>query len=215
MDVYDLIVIGTGTAAQTAAGRVRRAGRSVAVIDHRPFGGTCALRGCDPKKILVSGAEAVDFARRMHKRGVAGALHIDWKELIALKRTLTDPIPSELEERFAKPGITAYHGLARFTGPDRVAVDSRVLHGGHILIASGARPVPLRFPGAEHLVTSDACRCSAQCEKLTDHGRDRSSRRRGDRTKRREFITLLGGRRQPGRSPCTRSNPIVRAASVS
>jgi glutathione reductase (NADPH) len=156
MDVYDLIVIGTGTAAQTAAGRVRRAGRSVAVIDHRPFGGTCALRGCDPKKMLVSGAEAVDFARRMHKRGVAGELHIDWKALIAFKRTFTDPIPSELEESFAKQGITAYHGLARFTGPDRVAVDSRVLQGGHILIASGARPVPLHFPGAEHLVTSDA-----------------------------------------------------------
>jgi glutathione reductase (NADPH) len=156
MDFYDLIVIGTGTAAQTAAGRVRRAGRSVAVIDHRPFGGTCALRGCDPKKMLVSGAEAVDFARRMHKRGVAGELHIDWKALIAFKRTFTDPIPSELEESFAKQGITAYHGLARFTGPDRVAVDGRVLQGGHILIASGARPVPLHFPGAEHLVTSDA-----------------------------------------------------------
>jgi pyruvate/2-oxoglutarate dehydrogenase complex dihydrolipoamide dehydrogenase (E3) component len=146
MDFYDLIVIGTGTAAQTAAGRVRRAGRSVAVIDHRPFGGTCALRGCDPKKMLVSGAEAVDFARRMHKRGVAGELHIDWKALIAFKRTFTDPIPSELEESFAKQGITAYHGLARFTGPDRVAVDSRVLQGGHILIASGARPEPLHFP---------------------------------------------------------------------
>jgi pyruvate/2-oxoglutarate dehydrogenase complex dihydrolipoamide dehydrogenase (E3) component len=56
MDIYDLIVIGTGTAAQATAARVRRAGRSVAVIDHRPFGGTCALRGCDPKKMLVSGA---------------------------------------------------------------------------------------------------------------------------------------------------------------
>ena len=72
METYDLIVIGTGTAAQVAAGRVRKAGRSVAVIDHRPFGGTCALRGCDPKKMLVSGAEAVDFARRMHGRGVTG-----------------------------------------------------------------------------------------------------------------------------------------------
>jgi glutathione reductase (NADPH) len=50
MDVYDLIVIGTGTAAQVAAPRVRGVGRSVAVIDHLPFGGTCALRGCDPKK---------------------------------------------------------------------------------------------------------------------------------------------------------------------
>ena len=72
MDSYDVIVIGTGTAAQVTAVRVRRAGRSVAVIDHRSFGGTCALRGCDPKKMLVSGAEAVDWVRRMHRRGVVG-----------------------------------------------------------------------------------------------------------------------------------------------
>jgi glutathione reductase (NADPH) len=70
MEVYDLIVIGTGIAAQVAAGRVRKAGRSVAVIDHLPFSGTCALRGCDPKKMLASGAEAVDLARRMHRHGV-------------------------------------------------------------------------------------------------------------------------------------------------
>src|SRR5438445_13496249 len=136
MDAYDLVVIGTGTAAQVAAGRARRAGRSVAVIDHRPFGGSCALRGCDPKKMLVSGAEAIDFARRMHRRGVAGELRIDWKELIAFKRTFTDPIPRKLEEGFATQGITAYHGLARFTGPDRVQGDGRRLQGGHILIAS-------------------------------------------------------------------------------
>src|SRR5258708_29855604 len=130
MDVYDLIVIGTGTAAQTAAGRVRRAGRSVAVIDHRPFGGTCALRGCDPKKMLVSGAEAVDFARRMHKRGVAGELHIDWKALIAFKRTVTDPIPSGPEERFPKQGITPSHGFARFTSTDPAAAPCTFLPRG-------------------------------------------------------------------------------------
>src|SRR2546426_1951144 len=112
--VYDLVIVGTGTAAMVAAMRVRAAGWSVAVIDHRPFGGTCALRGCDPKKLLVSGAEAVDFARRMHRRGVTGELRIDWKELIAFKRTFTDPVPRNLEEGFAKQGITAYHGLARF-----------------------------------------------------------------------------------------------------
>src|SRR2546422_6720363 len=101
MDSYDLIVIGTGTAAQTASARVRTAGRSVAVIDHRPFGGTCALRGCDPKKVLVSGAEAIDLPRRMHKRGAAGELRIDWKELIAFKRTFTDLVPRRREESFA------------------------------------------------------------------------------------------------------------------
>lgn len=156
MDSYDLIVIGTGTAAQVAAGRVRKGGRSVAVIDHRPFGGTCALRGCDPKKMLVSGAEAVDLSRRMHRRGVAGNLRIDWNELIAFRRSFTDPVPSKREEGFAEHGIDAFHGMARFTGPDTISVEGNVLKGRHILIASGARPVPLRFPGAEHAITSDA-----------------------------------------------------------
>ncbi len=48
---------------------MRAAGWTVAVVDHRPFGGTCALRGCDPKKMLISGAEAIDAARRMKGRG--------------------------------------------------------------------------------------------------------------------------------------------------
>ena len=156
MDTYDLIVIGTGTAAQVAASRIRRANRSVAVIDHRPFGGTCALRGCDPKKMLVSGAEAVDLARRMRGHGVTGDLHIDWKDLIAFKRTFTDPVPRKREEDFAKQGIDAFHGLARFTGPDRVEVGDHTLRGRHVLIATGAKPAVLNFPGASHLITSDA-----------------------------------------------------------
>ncbi len=156
MDAYDLVVIGTGTAAQAASGRVRKAGRSVAVIDHRPFGGTCALRGCDPKKMLVSGAEAIDMAQRMRGRGVDGDVRINWKELIVFKRSFTDPVPGKQEQSFAERGIDAFHGAARFTGPDTVAVDGRALKARHILIASGARPAPLGFPGAEYLITSDA-----------------------------------------------------------
>src|ERR1700731_2617937 len=156
MDGYDLIVIGTVTAAQVTAARVRRAGRSVAVIDHRPFGGPCALRGCDPKKVLVSGAEAADWTSRMHRRGVVGEMHINWKELIAFKRTFTDPVPKKREESFAKQGIDAFHGMARFDSPDTVIVEGRALKGRNIVIAAGARPVPLDFPGAEQAITSDA-----------------------------------------------------------
>src|SRR5216684_3256322 len=147
--VYDLVIVGTGTAAMVAAMRVRAAGWSVAVIDSRAFGGTCALRGCDPKKMLVSGAEAIDLARRMQKRGAVGELRIDWKELIAFKRTFTDAVPSRREQSFAEQGIEAFHGAARFTGSDTFAVDGSTLKTRHILIASGARPVPLGFPGAE------------------------------------------------------------------
>lgn len=155
MKRYDLIVIGTGTAAQVASSRVRAAGRSVAVIDHRPFGGTCALRGCDPKKMLISGAEVVDFVRRMHDRGVSGKAHIDWPALVAFKRSFTDPIPQKQERSYAERGIDAFHGLARFVGRDAVEVNGTVLHGEHILIATGARPAPLGIPGEEHVATSD------------------------------------------------------------
>ncbi len=155
MKRYDLVVIGTGTAAQVASARVRSVGRSVAVIDHRPFGGTCALRGCDPKKMLISGAEVVDFARRMHGRGVEGNVRIDWPALMAFKRSFTHPIPQKQERSYAQRGIDAFHGLARFVGRDAVDVNGTVLNGEHILIATGARPVTLGIPGEKHVATSD------------------------------------------------------------
>ncbi len=62
---FDLIVIGTGSAAVGVASRCRSAGWSVSIIDSLPYGGTCALRGCDPKKVLVGVSEALDWVRRL------------------------------------------------------------------------------------------------------------------------------------------------------
>ena len=55
---FDVIVIGTGSAASVVAMSCRQAGWEVAIIDSRPYGGTCALRGCDPKKVLVGACSA-------------------------------------------------------------------------------------------------------------------------------------------------------------
>src|SRR5712691_12207381 len=97
---YDLAVIGSGTAASVAANRCRSAGWRVAVIDHLPFGGTCALRGCDPKKVLVGAAEVIDHARRMRGKGVAGAEpSIDWRALMAFKQGFTAPVPEMMEKK--------------------------------------------------------------------------------------------------------------------
>src|SRR5216683_3220407 len=153
--VYDLVIVGTGTAAMVAAMRVRAAGWSVAVIDFRPFGGTCALRGCDPKKMLVSGAEAVDFVSRMRTRGVAGKLEVDWSELMAFKRGFTDPVPGKHERMYADRGIDTLHGHARFTGRNTMRVGDEVLEGRHFLIAAGAEPVKLGISGEEHLATNE------------------------------------------------------------
>jgi glutathione reductase (NADPH) len=105
--------------------------------------------------MLISGAEAVDAGRRMQGHGAAGELRINWPELIAFKRTFTDPVPQKQEAHYAAQGIDAFHGLARFTEPDAVTVAGQKLKARRILIATGARPVPLRINGAEHIITSD------------------------------------------------------------
>jgi glutathione reductase (NADPH) len=105
--------------------------------------------------MLISGAEAIDAARRMRGNGVTGELRISWPELVAFKRTFTDPVPQKHEAHYAARGIDVFHGLARFTGSDAVSAVGRELKARHILIATGARPVPLRIPGAEHIIASD------------------------------------------------------------
>lgn len=151
---YDLVAIGTGTAAVVAASRCRLAGWRVAVIDHLPFGGTCALRGCDPKKVLVGAADAIDHVKRMRGKGIAGDLAISWRELIDFKRTFTEPVPDRKEKRFVEAGIDAYHGRARFRGPNTLEVGGDLLEARFVLIAGGAVPIPLKIPGEEHVVTS-------------------------------------------------------------
>ncbi len=79
---FDLIVIGTGAGGSAAAYRCKSKGWRVAIVDELPYGGTCALRGCDPKKVLVSAAELVDWSRRMQGRGVDGETQIAWSALM-------------------------------------------------------------------------------------------------------------------------------------
>lgn len=153
---FDLVAIGTGSAAATVASHCQAAGWKVAIIDSRPFGGTCALRGCDPKKVLVGAAELIDWNNRMRGKGVAvERARIDWAELMRFKRTFTDPVPKAREESFTKAGIAVFHGRARFVGRNAVQVGGDVLEGRHVVIATGAQPVRLNIPGEELLTTSD------------------------------------------------------------
>src|SRR5215472_5147516 len=119
---FDLVVVGTGVTSKVAS-RCREAGRTVAVVDSNPFGGTCALRGCVPKKILVGAAEAVNGARDLEGRGVpAGALTLDWPKLAAFKHSLIGSTTEHTEQAWAKVGIEQFHGVARFVGPTTLVV---------------------------------------------------------------------------------------------
>jgi glutathione reductase (NADPH) len=99
----DLVVVGSGEAAQNVAYPCRAAGWSVAVVDSRPFGGTCSLRGCDPKKVLVGVSEVIDWSRRMQGFGVsAPAPALVWSDMMGFKRTIIDQVPAD--PAFEMPG---------------------------------------------------------------------------------------------------------------
>lgn len=152
---FDLVVLGAGTGAISVARACAKEGWSVAIVDCLPYGGTCALRGCDPKKMLVGVTESIDWARRMEGRGLrADGLGIDWPEMMAFKRTFTDAMPGRIEGGLEKLDVETLHGTATFTGPDRVRVGSRTIRSRNFHVATGARPRTLGIPGETLVGTS-------------------------------------------------------------
>jgi glutathione reductase (NADPH) len=152
---FDLIVIGAGMAGGAAANKCAAQGWQVAIVDALPYGGTCALRGCDPKKILRRGAEIIDSARLMRGKGIDDTdLSINWPELMKHKHGFTDPVPQSMEDGLNGNGVTTLHGHARFTGPRQIEIDGTPYDTDRFLVSTGARPRPLDFPGHEHLIDS-------------------------------------------------------------
>ena len=152
---YDLIVIGAGMAGVSAANKCASQGWNVAIVDALPYGGTCALRGCDPKKILRRGAEIIDSARMMRGKGIDDeGLSVNWADLMKHKHGFTDPVPQNMEDSLTGNGVDTLHGEARFTDKSSVEIGGTIYEAKHFLIATGARPRPLDFPGHEHLIDS-------------------------------------------------------------
>jgi glutathione reductase (NADPH) len=105
--------------------------------------------------MLIGGTSAVDHARRMRGKGVTGDAHIDWSELMAFKRTFTDPVPELQERNYRSKGVDTFHGQAKFTGRQTIEVAGELLDARYVLLATGAEPVKLGIPGEEHLVTNE------------------------------------------------------------
>ncbi|WP_407270909.1 dihydrolipoyl dehydrogenase family protein [Radiobacillus sp. PE A8.2] len=152
---YDLIVIGSGSAGSTTATKAVKEGLKVAMIDERPFGGTCALRGCDPKKVLIGVSEYASGVERLKANGLNGDISIDWQDLMAFKKKFTDAVPESIEKSLNDSGIDTYHGHATFVDHHTIQVDDSKLSGDKILIATGASPTPLSIEGNQHFTYSD------------------------------------------------------------
>jgi len=153
---YEVFVIGTGTAGYTLAHKCRKAGKKVAVADSRPMGGTCAMRGCQPKKYLATAAETTSLTLWMADIGISPAAEIDWPKLMQSKNNFTDRVPDRVEKSFVDAGIDVYHGTVRFLSPQQVklAPETRI-RAENIVIATGSTPSSLHIRGEEHVITSE------------------------------------------------------------
>ncbi len=153
---YDLFVIGAGSGGVRAARIAAAHGARVAVAEEFRIGGTCVIRGCVPKKLLVYGAhfaEDLDDARRFG--WTLGEHRFDWL-------TLRDNVLADVDRLNGLYTVTlnthkVEQFLARATlaGPHAVNVDGRTVTARHILIATGGHPTVPDLPGAEHGITSN------------------------------------------------------------
>ena len=154
MQHYDVLIVGSGAAGQTIAAACAKAGKRVVVVDRVPFGGTCALRGCIPKKMLLAAAEAVTRTDWLAGEGVTGTCRVDWPAIMKRTQAYIGDTPTKTLSWMSDMGITTLAGTARFTSPDTLEIDGVPMTAAAIVIASGAHPIDLGIDGKDHVLSS-------------------------------------------------------------
>ncbi|TXK76282.1 NAD(P)/FAD-dependent oxidoreductase [Mesonia sp. K4-1] len=154
MKKYDVFIIGSGMAGMTIANKCASKGLSVGITDELPYGGTCALRGCDPKKVIIGATEVRDFAKRLKGKGIDTIPDINWKDIMAFKQTFVDEMPRKIEKGYKKNGIDTFHSSATFINENTLRIGKDTIQADKVVIASGSKPKILDFEGEQLAQTS-------------------------------------------------------------
>ncbi len=148
---FDAIIIGAGQAGPSLASRLTSAGKTVAFVERKHFGGTCVNTGCMPTKAMVASAYAAHLARRGADYGITtGPITIDFARVMARKDTVRFNSRKGVEGWLkGMPNITVFEGHARFEGPHEVRVGGELLSADQIFLNVGGRAATPDFPGVE------------------------------------------------------------------
>lgn len=152
---YDLFVIGAGSGGVRLARMSASYGARVGIAEEEQIGGTCVLRGCIPKKLLVYASHyphEIDDAKGFGWTFGAGSL--DWPALIAAKDREINRLSDIYINLLRQSGVDMHAGRATLVDAHTVAVGERTIRARHIAIATGSRPVLPPRPGIEHAITS-------------------------------------------------------------
>ncbi len=151
---FDAIIIGTGQAGPSLAGRLTKAGLTVAVIERKLFGGTCVNTGCIPTKTLIATAYAAHQARRSEFFGfkLPGPIEMDMKAVKARKDSVSAASRTAIEDWLrTMERCTVYTGHARFESPNSVRVNEDLLTAERIFLNVGARANIPNMPGLDQV----------------------------------------------------------------
>ena len=153
---YDLFVIGAGSGGVRASRMAAAAGARVAICEDSRVGGTCVIRGCIPKKLLVYAAHYRDDFEDAGAYGWESRLPLfDWRRLIANKDKEIDRLNGVYINLLRSAGVELIEGRGRLLDAHRVQVGERSFTAETILIATGSWPFVPPIPGAEHAITSN------------------------------------------------------------
>lgn len=154
---YDLFTIGAGSGGVRASRISASHGAKVAVAEEYRVGGTCVIRGCVPKKMLVYGAHfAEDLEDALHFGWSIEGKSFDWVKLRDHVQADVTRLEGLYTETLQNNDVTVFAERATITGPHEVTLASgNVVSAKYILICTGARPFVPDFPGSEHGITSN------------------------------------------------------------
>lgn len=154
---YDLFTIGAGSGGVRASRVAAAHGARVAVAEEFRVGGTCVIRGCVPKKMLVYGAHfAEDLEDAKHFGWEITGCTFDWKKLRDNVLGDVDRLNGLYTQTLENNKVEIFHERATITGPNEITLgNGEKKTAKHILIATGARPHVPSCPGHEHGITSN------------------------------------------------------------
>lgn len=155
MNEYDVIVVGSGTAGQTAAYDLREKDLKIALVEKSDYpGGTCALSGCQPKKWFYETTELVVRSKHLKGKGIVVPPKALWSAVLEQKNNFTHHIPDGTVEGLMTEGIEFFEGVAKFVAPDTLQVGDDLLKADFFVLAAGALPMPLPFEGNRYIKTN-------------------------------------------------------------
>jgi glutathione reductase (NADPH) len=153
---FDLLTIGAGSGGVAGSRRAGSYGARVAICEESRVGGTCVLRGCVPKKLLVYGAQFSDaFADAAGFGWAVPPATFDWPALIAAKNKELDRLEQIYRTMLKNSRVELIEGHAVVTDPHTVEANGRTYTADKIMIATGGHPTVPDLPGIEHVISSN------------------------------------------------------------